>query len=162
MKEIPLTQGCVALVDDEDYQLLNSFTWFTHRTRSSNYARNNAYNDGTRIHQYMHRIVLGIKDAAIHVDHVNGNGLDNRRQNLRMASQFENARNRQLNRNNTSGFKGVFRGSRGWRVQLRHNGTRIWGGCYGTAIEAAEAYNKLALQYHGEFACLNQIPVNVE
>lgn len=161
MKEIQLTQGFVALVDDEDYERLKDQKWHVKRYAHTAYAQTNALKpDGSRTMRYMHRIILGLTDPAIQADHIDGNGLDNRRQNLRIASKAENLRNRSRSRNNTSGFKGVYRATRNrlhpWRTLIKA-GKLISGGYYSTAIEAAFAYNELALKHHGEFAKLNEM-----
>jgi hypothetical protein len=150
MKEIALSQGYVALVDDADYELLTQFHWRIQKTRQFRYARTNVRKaDGTQTTQTMHRFLLGLNDPAIRADHINGNGLDNRRENLRAASAAQNSQNRRLPKSNTSGFKGVFKYFNKWRVYLRSSGQHIWGGNYATAREAAHAYNELALKHHG-------------
>jgi hypothetical protein len=96
-----------------------------------------------------------------HVDHVNGNGLDCRRENLRICSNAENRRNMRIERG-VSRFKGVARclgnKTRIWEAYIWHENRKIGLGAYRTEEEAARAYNAAALQYHGEFACLNEIP----
>lgn len=90
------------------------------------------------------------------VDHINGNGLDNRRCNLRVCSHGENMRNRTMNRNNRSGYKGVYfdpdKNGRPWRAQIRANGRKHSLGRFDTAEQAYEAYQKAAERLHGEFA----------
>lgn len=147
---IPLTQGKVAIVDDEDYETLIQFTWSAHRSRNCWYAR-------TRIQgmQFgMHELVLGEK----YVDHINRNGLDNRRENLRFCTNSQN----QMNKGKQSGsyysrYKGVTRHRSGWMVRIQVNGKRIQVGYFKVEEDAAVAYNMAALKYHGEFARLNAI-----
>jgi hypothetical protein len=103
----------------------------------------------------MHRLILGAPDD-MHVDHVNGNGLDNRRNNIRIASRAENMANRKKHKNNTSGFMGVWQAASGrWRARLWHNNKRHNLGTYDTREEAAHAYDAMARKLHGEFATLN-------
>jgi hypothetical protein len=93
------------------------------------------------------------------VDHINGNGLDNRKSNLRLCERHENALNRVINYNNVSGYKGVswFKPIKKWRAQIQYKKVVYYLGCFNKRIDAAKAYNAAALKYHGEFANLNKI-----
>lgn len=93
------------------------------------------------------------------IDHVNGNGLDNRRVNLRFASRSENCSNCRPSRNNRSGYKGVHwhKGAKKWRSQIKTNGKRIHLGYFENKNDAARAYNEAAIRLHGSFARLNTI-----
>ncbi len=159
MKEIPLTQGKVALVDDEDYDRLMAMgKWYAHVDKNKNtiYARRTQNGKTIR----MHRIILNIIDDGALVDHENGNGLDNRRKNLRMCTKRQNNLNVTIRKNNTSGFKGVVwqKDRRKWQVQIRiGNGVKKHIGHFVSITEAARAYNEAAIKYHGEFAKLNQL-----
>ena len=102
MREIPLTQGKTALVDDEDYEGLSQFRWFAHKNGKTFYAAR-SMNPGI---VKMHRFILGVVDPKIEVDHEDCNGLNNQRSNLRRATHGENQHNRGLYRNNPSGYKG--------------------------------------------------------
>lgn len=157
MKEIPLTQGKVALVDDEDYEFLVQWKWCF----DCGYATRGARIPKTRrqVHVYMHRLIVRPTDGA-HVDHVNGNRLDNRRGNLRLASLSENACNRPVQSNNLSGFKGVSRHLTAalnlrWAAQLHVRGRRVCHSYHDTPEEAARAYDAAAIKHHGAFARLN-------
>jgi hypothetical protein len=104
----------------------------------------------------MHRFIL--RDfSSKDIDHVNGDGLDNQKHNLRPCERWQNAHNRGLGLNNTSGFKGVhfMKSTRRWRARIGINGRRISLGLYGTALEAANAYDEAARNLVGEFASLN-------
>jgi hypothetical protein len=150
MREIPLTHGEVALVDDEDFEWLSKFSW-----RVVDDPRNNTlYAAASPI--TMHRIILGSDGAeASLVDHENGNGLDNRRENLRMATASQNQGNRRLNRNSTSGYKGVSRRNGRWTARIKMKGRSTYLGTWDTPEEAAEAYDSKAREYFGEFAHVN-------
>src|SRR5260221_4970142 len=82
MKEVPLTQGKAALVDDEDYERVNQFKWYLVEAKYLRYANRSPYNKGKQSTLRMHRFILGLTDSKQHVDHINGNGLDNRKCNL--------------------------------------------------------------------------------
>lgn len=156
MKEIPLTKGYVALVDDEDYEFLMQWKWCAkvdrfYRTYA---ARSSSRLDGKRKLLLMHRIVMSAPDKKV-VDHRNGNGLDNQKHNLRVCTHAENARNQGKQRNNTTGYCGVKRHRNGFQARLRVDGNLLCFGTYPTPEEAARAYDQAAMQYHGEFACLN-------
>src|ERR671923_1500933 len=146
-KQIPLPRGLFALVDDADYEWLNQWKW---SIGSNRYAyRINEQNRGI----YMHRLITNAPNG-MQVDHINGNKLDNRRENLRVCTKHENMRNRGKQKNNTSGYKGV-----SWREKSKRYGAfiKIDGkykmiGEYKTAEDAARAYNEFAKKYHGKFA----------
>lgn len=155
-REVPLSRGLVALVDDEDYaRVAAAGPWHVNPGRRTIYAqRNTRRADGGKTTQSMHRFIADV--AA--VDHVNGNGLDNRRANLRAATSAQNAANRPRRVDSKSPFKGVLinndRG-RPWRAQIHHDGRKRHLGCFDTAEEAARAYDVAALGAWGEFARLN-------
>lgn len=161
-KEIPLTQGQVAIVDAADYEWLMQWKWYAlrrHDGRTYYAGREARLEDGSVVGLRMHRVILGIKDPRLEVDHVDGNGLNNERANLRVASHSQNVLNKHIYRNNSSGYKGVSLRSGGssWRAYINVNGKRRYLGNYSTPAEAAEAYNRAALKYHGEYAKLNQV-----
>lgn len=153
MKQIPLTQGKFALVDDEDFERINSHKWSLGNVGRNNlYAIRSVYKNGKKEKTvYMHREVLELTSKK-HVDHVNSNGLDNQKANLRECTHSENMRNRI--RHNKSGFKGVFQMGNRWKAMIRNR----YLGLFTTAIDAARAYNAAAKQLYGEFARLNEIP----
>ncbi len=113
-REIPLTQGKVALVDAEDYEELSRFKWHAQRNKSTYYAvRNGRRLDGKRCAVLMHRVIID-PPAGMLVDHISRDGIDNRRSNLRVCSIAENNRNRASKRGASSRFLGVH-----WNVQQR-------------------------------------------
>lgn len=153
---VPLTQGKAAVVDEADAEWLNRWVWHYHHTGYA--ARSENWQDERgrwRCRQVrMHRIIVGAEAGAV-VDHVNGDTLDNRRVNLRIASVFENTLNRKRRRSGTSGFKGVGRIGGVWRARIQINGQLKHLGCFQAEEEAARAYDAAAAVAFGEHARLN-------
>lgn len=138
------------IVDAEDFNRLSAMTWYIDGGR---YA--SALVNGRKLP--MHRIVLGIFDSQS-IDHINGNVLDNRKENLRPCNQMQNCWNRGLTTRNKSGFKGVyFKRSEGlYRAQIRANERLHSLGRFSCPKEAAAAYDAAAIRLHGEFAKTNR------
>lgn len=158
-KQVALTKGMFAIVDDADFELVCGFTWLAVKSRGSHtfYAACWIYDEeGKRHFQLMHRTIMSAS-ATQQVDHADGNGLNNQRGNLRFCTNAENQYNRRLPSNNTSGYKGVsFHKLSGlWRVSITHESKRFYLGYFKVLEDAAQAYDKAALQLHGEFAKLN-------
>lgn len=153
MKEIPLTQGKVTLVDDVDYDYLMQWKWHAFKSRSTWYA-SRSNNPGKPI--LMHRALLGdtLHEKQL-ADHENGDGLDNQRLNLRAADHTKNGQNRRPNKNSRSGLKGVFPKGRKWLAVIVVEGRAHRLGRFSRAIDAAVAYDEAAQRYFGEFARLN-------
>ena len=154
MRKIELTQGKCALVDDGDYKMLMCKKWHAVNIRSkcelerwaAAFSKNNK-----KI--YMHRIVCSAPKGYV-VDHINGNGLDNRRSNLRICKHKMNTRNR--GQNNGRLFpKGVSKSNDVFRCRIEVDGKKIELGRYRTVTEAAMVYDEAAKKYFGEFARLN-------
>jgi len=152
MKEIPLTQGKVALVDDGDYAELNKHKWCAHLRGRNWYVTR--FDGETQIH--MHRVIKNAPDDK-RVDHINGNGLDNQRYNLRICTQQQNTQNRRKwLRTCSSAYKGVYKHPCGkYRVTIKVEGKNIHGGYWESEIAAAETYDALARKHFGEFANTN-------
>jgi len=158
-KEIILTQGKVAIVDDEDFEYLNQWKWFANLKGKKFYVgRNISMFNGKQTKICMHRFIMNPEKGMV-IDHLDGNSLNNQKNNLRICTQAENNRNRNFNINNTSGFKGVYwhKISSKWMAYIRINKKRLYLGIYTDPIDAARSYNEAALKYHGEFANLNKI-----
>lgn len=152
MIKVPLTQGKFALIDEDDEPLVLPHKWFAQRIRDRWYAGRNFKRETGWGVLHMHRL---LSDADI-VDHINGDGLDNRRSNLRPANQFQNQQNRGPNKNNKSGFKGVSRsGKTLWQAHIWSDGKHYALGRYATPEEAARVYDEAAREMHGEFAYQN-------
>lgn len=157
MKEIKLTQGKVALVDDEDFEFLNNHKWCAAKGENTFYAtRMEPGNPRTFI--LMHQQILGFPKE---VDHKDGDGLNNKRSNLRACTRSQNHMNRRPKIGCSSRFKGVSFNEKcrihPWRVMIMVNYKRIYIGFYATEKEAALAYNQKAIELFGEFARLNEI-----
>ena len=159
MKKIELTKGKYALVDDEDFDFLNQWKWHWHDDRGGGYAERACRESGKSKHIKMHRLLLKIP-SGFEPDHIDGNGLNNQKLNLRIATASQNQINRGKQKNNTSGFKGVYlrrdRKKR-WRAQIKFHRIIKHIGYFSSKEEAALAYNKAAVEYFGEFAKLNVI-----
>ena len=157
-KEIPLTQNQVAIVDDDVFESINQYHWYaTFKSKTWYAARSLPRRDGKK-NVYLHRIIMQAGSEET-VDHIDGNGLNCQRVNLRICTHEQNLHNAGPNRDNTSGYKGVvwLKNAHKWLAQIRGAGGHHYLGRYATAEEAAEAYNRAALKYHGEFARLNKI-----
>lgn len=158
MKLINAKGGKVS-VDDDMFGILSQNKWYIDKR---GYARRTYKINGSLITEMLHQIVLHLPNGSpLMVDHINGNRLDNRRENLRVATKAQNGHNQGIQRTNTSGYKGVtFHSGRGlgkWVAQIRVNGKRIHIGVFDDIHIAAHEYNKACIKYHGEFARLNLV-----
>jgi hypothetical protein len=157
MKEISLTQGKIALVDDTDYEAMASHKWHAIKAPYTYYAARDILINGQWKRRSMHREILGlVRGDRIEVDHRNGDGLDNRRENLRKCNDAENQRNRRV-QGGSSQYKGVsWRGwHKKWGAQIAYNGKKIYIGSFKMEINAAHAYDAKARELFGEFARTN-------
>lgn len=157
-RSIPLTRGFVALVDDADFGWLNQWKWQAHVKREGLvYAmRDERRADGTRRRVRMHRAILDVPEGLF-PDHIDGDGLNNQRANLRVCTHRDNCRNRR-SRSTTSTFKGVGwdKAAQRWEANIGNGlGRTRRIGRYRTEEEAARAYDAAAREIHGEFARLN-------
>jgi hypothetical protein len=152
MKHVPLTHGRVALVDDEDYELVMQRNWFVSSTGYA-IANRQKNENGNKPPVLMHRLILN-PGVGVFVDHISGRKLDNRRSNLRIATPQQNGFNRGLNSNNRSGEKGVcWHGfASKWRASITINRKQIHLGLYTDIKEAAAAaYRVASAKLHGDF-----------
>lgn len=156
MKKIPLTSGQFAIVDDADYLFLATFNWHVAKHDCSFYAVRNVVMAGKRTLMQMHRLIMGFPKEE--VDHRDGNGLNNCRANLRLASKNWNQWNRRKTALlKTSRFKGVSWGGSNWLACIRQDRIRVYLGSFPTEEAAAMAYNTEALKRFGEFARVNEV-----
>lgn len=162
MKIITLTHGKSTVVDDDDFTLLNAYEWQARKDRNNYYAQRGKYigiidgkSKSTTVQ--MSRFILGISDSRIKVDHKNGDTLDNRKENLRVATVRKNNTNlHNLKSNNTSGYRGVVKRkdtkTNQWRARIcLPDGTKKTLGQFPTAEDAAKAFDKAAKEMYGEF-----------
>jgi hypothetical protein len=153
--QIPLTKGLVALVDLDDYGRMSQFRWQANISKDTAYAIGTVSYHGHRSDVRMHRLILNAGPDQ-KVDHINGNGLDNRKANLRLCSHMQNIWNT-TSRTGTSQYKGVSWdiSKRIWQATIRYNNKQYHLGRFRDERDAAAAYNKAASQYFGEFAKVN-------
>lgn len=156
MQRIKLSNGDFALVDDADYDLVSGYSWCADIRKHTTYAK--AYVGGGRKHpriEYLHRIICG--ETGNLIDHKNGNGLDCRRDNLRVVSRRQNRQNTLRVKGTTSKYKGVRKRAdcKSWHARIIAHGQEINLGKFRTEVEAASAYNRAALLHFGEYASLN-------
>lgn len=147
-----------ALVDDEDFELLNKFSWYLKLGNDNKlfYARA-TIGPNTRV--FMHDMIKPNSNSNLSVDHKDRNGLNNQKENLRLATVAQQNINRKVPSNNTSNYKGVHYDKKlnAWMARISIDSKRKYLGCYKTPNKAARAYNKAALEHFGEFALLNII-----
>ena len=152
--KIKLTQNKYALIDDKDFDLVSLYSWCFDKSIGYAVARIN------KKVVRMHRLILGLEVGEM-CDHKNHNKLDNRRINLRLSNKSNNGANRTKQKNNTSGYKGVFLMKDGrkkkYMARMKFRNKDIFIGYFYTKKEAARAYNSSAKNYFGEYAYLNKI-----
>ena len=161
MKQIdistPKHPNMYAIVDDEDYERISKYHWYVVKNGNYYYAYGNGKGP-EREHLFMHRKVLNLLQYdKTCVDHINRNGLDNRKRNLRICSFQQNMLNSKPMHNRTSKYKGVKRNKKNnnWRVNISYKGNKYEIGSFVDEEMAARAYDKKAKQLFGEFAYLN-------
>lgn len=157
MKEIKLTQGKVALIDDEDFELLSKHRWHVKISGTNLYVATNLYKP-RHVTLRMHILIMG-KKTGLEIDHVNHNGLDNRRCNLRHVTRRQNVYNKRPHTGSISSYKGVAwcKSKVKWRAKISKDGVIFHLGFFDIKHEAAAEYNKAAAKLYGEFAFLNKI-----
>lgn len=166
MKEIPLTQGKVALVDDEDYERVSRYKWFALKSGKRFYAaraeilrtRKEVKKTGLPRQKFilMHRFIMNPPDG-MDVDHQNHDTVDNQKENLRICTRGQNNMNQLPERGGGSQFKGVTWDKRRWKwaAQLKYNGKHVFGGYFNDESKAARAYDVKAKELFGEYAKIN-------
>ncbi len=161
MKLIPLSQKfkCknesnkyFTMVDNEDYDLLIKTNWHIHKSGGNFYAKNDC--------NQIHRVVMGCKkNDGLFIDHKDGNGLNNQKENLRFCTKQQNSRNSKKRNSCTSKYRGVYyiKNENKWGCHIAYNNKRKWLGLFVCEKDAAIRYNNEAVLFFGEFARLNII-----
>lgn len=162
MKRIELTQGKFCIVDDYDYEYLSEYNWYANvanRQKNKFYARRSVNLGNKSIKGFlMHRQIMGVTDPKILIDHINGDGLDNRRCNLRIVTSQQNQFN-----STSKGGRSIYKGvsfhirDKKWYARITRDYKLITIGSFSNEVDAALAYNKKALELFGEFALLNVV-----
>lgn len=162
-KQIPLSQGRFTLVDDSDYDWLNQWKW---HYKTCGYAARSVTVNGQSKKIYMHRQIMNAQTGQV-VDHCNGDGLDNRRNNLRIVTVAQNVRNRRPVKNHNS-YKGIYwhKGNKKWHARIQFEGRRFELGYYHDADMAARAYDAASRRLHGRYGRCNfpddPIPLDIQ
>lgn len=143
----------VILIDDEDFEFINQWKWWIGKRCGTFYAARSLHGPPRSI-IYMHRLISGVTDRKIEIDHKDHNGLNNQRSNLRLSTKRQNGCNKHPR--GSSKYLGVSLWNGRWRATIKDNSKQIWLGFHKTEELAALAYNKAAEKIHGEFANLNQ------
>lgn len=143
-RQIALTQGKFALVDDEDFEELNNKKWYAIKSNRTFYAYSGKC-------AAMHRVIMNPPNDMV-VDHIDGDGLNNTRNNLRICTQTENKWNNRKSVTNKSGAKGVYFFAKKWQASIGDRGKTKYLGRFNTPEEAEAAYKKAARELRGEFA----------
>ncbi len=154
VRYIPLTQGKYAIVDRDDFEWLRQYRWCAIRARCGIWYAVTTLN-GRMV--FMHRLILEAPEGKV-VDHIDGNGLDERRSNLRLCTPRQNARNRRPRKGKTSDYLGVYKRSdvpEKWFAKVACGEKRVYLGPFDDEVEAARARDRAAVELHGEFASLN-------
>jgi hypothetical protein len=160
VKLIPLTRGMFAQVDDEDFERVSAYKWSAHTSSGTVYARRRPRVIGQRPKKesiYLHRFILRVTSDA-KVDHVNHDGLDCQKSNLRTCTQSQNLGNQRIRSDNTSGAKGVrwHKAAQKWSAEIQIGRSRRWLGLFMTKEQASAAYDTAAVELFGEFAYTNR------
>jgi len=140
-----------AIIDAEDVERIKNYKWYLN---NQGYVTTTIKSKKIRIQHLINNLESNRK---VQIDHKDRDKLNNCKSNFRVCTHMENNWNSIKNKNNTTGFKGVFAAGEKWRSQIMANRKLYYLGTFKTKVEAVKAYNKAAIKHHGEFACLNNI-----
>lgn len=148
---VALTRGKIATIDADMVPVVEPYSW---SCRPRGYAFRAVRSKGQSRTIYLHRVILGVEGTVTVVDHIDGNPLNNRRANLRLASIAQNQHNRRMDCDNKTGLKGASFNARigKYSAQIRHEGKKVHLGYFLTAQEANAAYAAAARRFYGNFA----------
>lgn len=158
---IRLSGGKTSYINPEDADIIGQFTWMYQKSVNTGYGVRRVRRPGAKVHAvFIHRVVMSrmlgrYLDEEEEVDHIDRNGLNNLRSNLRLATRTQNIFNRATPSNNTSGYKGVVLRRGRWVVRITAYGVTTHVGSFATKEEAVAAYSDAAIKIHKEFACLS-------
>lgn len=160
--EVILKNNNILKIDDQDADLLQGNSWQYSKSSSKFYVRRGIKIKGKRIGQYLHRMIIEkiINRKLLkheHIDHIDGDSLNNKRDNLRIVSIQENNKNRQKIKMKSSKYKGVVKRGNKFSAQIDVDKNRIHLGYFEREKDAAEAYNTAAIKYFGSFAKINDL-----
>jgi len=149
---VPLTRGCEAIIDATDASKVAGLNWMARPSVYTSYAYRTDYSGPKKRFIHMHRVIMGDQCDA-EIDHIDGDGLNNRRDNLRVATGSQNNCNMRTRKDNTSGFKGVSwrKSCMKWRAYISLSGEQMHLGYYETPEDAHAAYTEASLNFHGSF-----------
>jgi hypothetical protein len=153
IRKIKLTQNKFSLVDEDDFNDLNKFKWHALFDGYNYYAgRSSEYINGKRKTIKMHTVIMNTP-KGMEVDHIDGDGLNNTKKNLRICTHSQNSKNQGLRKNNTSGFKGVYQDKiyKKWIAKINIDGKRIHLGRFNTKEESYEKYCQACKKYHKKY-----------
>lgn len=154
-RRISLTKGNFAIVDEQDFDHLCQYNWHANKAKLTFYAARHVRRIGKPALVFMHRSIMNCPDDKC-IDHINHNGLDNRRTNLREVSKEQNSWNRRKPRGQcTSQYKGVYHRYGKWSSAIKCKGKLIFIGWFEDEVSAAKAYDEKAKELFGQYACLN-------
>ena len=145
-------------IDSDDYDIIKVYYWRIAKkpNRDKYYIKTNI---NSKKHLFLHRLIMNLYDTNLEIDHIDNNTLNNKKENLRICNRTENMHNRIKYVNNKSGYKGVYFSKvlKKWHSRIQNNKEHIHLGYFNDIKDAAIAYNKAAVEYHGEYARLNEV-----
>lgn len=155
-QRLALNKGRFALIDKNDFECANKFRWTAHWDGWNWYAIRHARVNNKWTTIYLHRFLMDASPGT-QIDHADGNGLNCTRDNMRMASNYQNQQNQKRQANNSSGVSGVcwYKPYQKWLARIGANGKKIHLGYFESKADAKRARDEAAIRYHGEFARLN-------
>lgn len=153
--KIHTSNGQIILVDDDDYDRLIKINWSAEKQKTGNYYGINRKRKTGRL--YIHRMIMNLTDKNLYVDHIDGNGLNNKKENLRIVTCLQNSWNKKSKYNSSSKFLGVCKCGKKWMATIKYKDEKKVIGTYNCEKEAALNYNIWAAKYFGEYAKLNKI-----